>query len=178
MKRFWVLSCLLPIGATIVPALPAAANANCLYDLGVSSAGQTMQLDVCAIQLIPKTFNVDFRYSLDGEAIAATADCRTRSWFIPAERSTHKPQSQATIDMLQLVCTAPGNGNGDSPLAVVFNPPSNIRKKPNGPIIYTIPELRMIQISGSGPSGQWLRTSVDGHTGYIHSSQIKIYSPY
>jgi hypothetical protein len=60
----------------------------------------------------------------------------------------------------------------------VFHPPSNIRKSPNGPILYSIPDLRMIQISGSGPSGQWLRTSVEGYTGYIHSSQIKIYSPY
>jgi hypothetical protein len=29
-----------------------------------------MQLDVCAIRLTPKTFNVEFRYSLDGEPIA------------------------------------------------------------------------------------------------------------
>jgi hypothetical protein len=173
MKKIWTLG-LLPL-VTIAPnfvTLPAQAGDGCTYNLGKSSAGQAIELNLCSIRLIPKTFNVDFTYSLKGEPIKARANCRDRSWITLPERATHKPQSQATSDMLQILCTTPIDGNSDSQIAVVFNPPTNIRNRPNGKVICTITELTAISTGTGGPSGDWYRTSACGG-GYVHNSQLR-----
>jgi hypothetical protein len=152
---------------------PAIAGVACRYRLGKSVTGSAMSVDLCSIRLIPRSFNINFAYSIDGERLNANANCRENTWYIPSDDTTHAPRSTATENMLKIVCTAPQDGSTDNPLAVVFNPPSNIRKSPNGEILCQITELRTIGISGSGPSGKWLRTNVPGcGYGYIHSSQV------
>jgi hypothetical protein len=170
MKRSYILG-FLPLLATLSIA-PAQASDGCTYQLGQSSTGVATELNLCSIRRIPRTFNVDFTYSLGGDSISARADCRSRNWMTFPEKAINKPQSQATEDMLKIICTAPIDGGGDNALAVVFNPPTNIRKTPNGKVICTITELRAIGISGSGPSKGWYRTNVCGY-GYIHQSQLR-----
>jgi hypothetical protein len=171
MKRSPILG-LLPLLLITTPIAPAKADNGCTYQLGQSSTGIAAELNLCSIRLIPRTFNVDFTYSLGGERIPARADCRSRNWTTFPEKAINKPQSQATEDMLQIVCTAPIDGGGDDYLAVIFNPPTNIRKTPNGKVICTITELRAIGISGSGSSNGWYRTNACGY-GYVHQSQLR-----
>jgi hypothetical protein len=172
MKPAHILALLPLFAIAATPIAPAQASDGCTYQLGQSSAGVATELNLCSIRRIPRTFNVDFTYSLGGDSISARADCRSRNWMTFPEKATHNPQSQATEDMLQILCTAPIDGGGDDSLAVIFNPPTNIRKTPNGKVICTITELRAIGISGSGPSKGWYRTNVCGY-GYIHQSQLR-----
>ncbi len=172
MKRILHLGLipLMAIAATL-PTVPAQAGDGCGYKLGKSSVGELIELNLCSIRLIPKSFNVDFTYSLKGSPIAANANCRSRSWITLPERVTHKPQSQATRDMLQILCTTPIDGGGDSQIVVVFNPPTNIRNRPNGKVICTITELTAIS-TGTGSAGEWYRTGACGG-GYVHRSQLR-----
>jgi hypothetical protein len=170
MKRSHILG-LLPLLA-LTSIGPAQASDRCTYQLGQASTGAATELNLCSLRRIPRTFNVDFTYSLGGEPISAQADCRSRHWTTLPEKAINKPQSQVTEDMLQILCTAPIDGGGDDYLAVIFNPPTNIRKTPNGKVICTITELRVIAISGSGPSNGWYRTNACGY-GYVHQSQLR-----
>ncbi|MDY6784397.1 MAG: hypothetical protein SW833_17920 [Cyanobacteriota bacterium] len=55
-------------------------------------------------------------------------------------------------------------------VAIVFDPPSNVRKSPNGEILCSVRERATIDIHGS--SGSWYYTDVCEEMGMIHSSQI------
>ncbi|NJM44829.1 MAG: hypothetical protein HC860_00630 [Alkalinema sp. RU_4_3] len=170
MKRSPILALLPLLAITATPA-PAQAGDGCTYQLGQSSTGVATELNLCSIRRIHKTFNVDFTYTLGGESIPARANCRSNNWVTFPENTTHTPKSKATDDMLKILCTAPVDGNGDSVLAVIFNPPTNIRKTPNGKVICQITDLRVISISG-GPSNGWYRTGLCGYD-YIHKSQLR-----
>jgi hypothetical protein len=55
----------------------AIAAETCNYNLGPSSTGQTIQMNLCSIQRQP-TDRVDFSYLLGDKTIAAQANCRQR----------------------------------------------------------------------------------------------------
>ncbi|MDR9899771.1 hypothetical protein G7B40_035220 [Aetokthonos hydrillicola Thurmond2011] len=55
-------------------------------------------------------------------------------------------------------------------VAIVFDPPSNIRESPNGRILCSVRRPTTINIYGS--TGSWYYTDVCGTMGVIHSSQI------
>lgn len=158
--------------ATISHARPALAGEDCNFRLGNSVAGSPMAVDLCSLRPVPRSFNVEFTYSIEGVQINANANCRDNSWYIPSDDTRHVPRSRATENMLKIICTAPRDASSDSRLAVIFNPPSNIRRSPNGPIICTVTELRTISTSSAIPSG-WIRAYVPGcGGGYIHKSQV------
>jgi hypothetical protein len=162
-----------PIALLLFPlATPKAiAQSTCNYNLGPSSTGQTTQIDLCSIQRQPND-RVNFAYRLGDEPIAAQANCRNTTWLTYPEKATHSPQSQATIDLLKIVCTAP-NFNDGIAIGIVFDPPSKIRDKPNGNVICTIRDLTAIEISGGMTGGgEWHRTRACGG-GVIHKSQIR-----
>lgn len=57
--------------------------------------------------------------------------------------------------------------------AFVFDPPSNVRTKPNGPVLCSINRKKHIAVNES--SGGWYKTQAcHGKTGFIHKSQIRI----
>ncbi len=56
-------------------------------------------------------------------------------------------------------------------LAVVFDPPSNVRESPNGRILCSVKNQATISIYES--NGDWHQTDVCGATGVIHISQIR-----
>lgn len=54
---------------------------------------------------------------------------------------------------------------------IVFDPPSKVRTSPNGNVLCTISNQRVIQVY-SEPQGSWYRTSACGG-GWIHDSQFR-----
>jgi hypothetical protein len=157
-------------GVAIAPPKAIAAD-TCNYNLGPASTGQTTRINLCSIQRQPQS-RVDFVYSLGSETIPAQANCRNNTWLTYPEKATHSPQSQATIDMLKIACTAPSSNDGIG-IGVVFDPPSKIRDKPNGTVICTIRDLTAIELAGGVTGGgEWYRTRACGG-GVIHKSQIR-----
>ncbi|MBW4694692.1 MAG: hypothetical protein KME27_23325 [Lyngbya sp. HA4199-MV5] len=64
-----------------------------------------------------------------------------------------------------------GESGPNARVAVVFDPPSNIRVSPNGAILCKIQKISSINIFNS--NGEWYYTDYCGNIGVIHSSQIK-----
>ena len=150
---------------------PAQASADhCYYNLGNSSSGQSVKLDRCTIQR-QRDRRVNFTYRLGNEDINSQANCRNNSWTTFPERETHSPQSRATTDLMKLVCTAPSSSDGAG-IGIVFDPPSHIRKSPNGPIVCTIRELTAIEIAGGVTDSGWVRTTACGG-GVIYKDQLR-----
>ncbi|WPL17214.1 hypothetical protein Thiowin_02210 [Thiorhodovibrio winogradskyi] len=56
-------------------------------------------------------------------------------------------------------------------VAIVYDPPSNVRNRPNGEILCSVRNQSTINIHGS--ENGWYRTDVCGTPGYIHKSQIR-----
>jgi hypothetical protein len=149
----------------------AIAQSTCNYNLGKTITNQTTHINLCTIQHQPND-RVNFTYSIDNEPIKAQANCRNSTWLTYPEKATHSPQSQATTDMLKIACTAP-NFNDGIAIAIIFDPPSKIRGKPNGNIICTIRDITAIELSGGVTGGgEWYRTTACGG-GVIHKSQIR-----
>ena len=58
--------------------------------------------------------------------------------------------------------------------AVIYDPPSNVRKTPNGKILCSIKAVTTIDTFGY--TNGWYRTYVCGSDGYIHESQLRFES--
>lgn len=74
------------------------------------------------------------------------------------------------IDVITIPQTEP-RGISQNGVAIVFDPPSNVRDSPNGEILCSVQTQQTINIYGS--SGDWYRTDVCGTTGFIHNSQLR-----
>lgn len=152
------------------PSSPATAS-NCNYDLGTTSGGQSISVELCSIQRQPGA-RTNFTYTLGGERIKAQANCSNNTWLTYPERESRSPQSKATSNMMKIVCTAPSFNDGIA-IGVVFDPPSKVRKTPNGQIVCTIPDVMAIALAGGVTGGgEWYRTSACGG-GVIHKSQVR-----
>jgi hypothetical protein len=152
------------------PNILSAQTNNCNYYTGKAVGGQNISVDLCSISKVSYR-SVNFDYYLGNERIQSQANCQSRTWITFPEQVVNRPQSQATQDMLQIVCTAPSFNEGIG-IGVVFDPPSNVRISPNGSIICTIRELTAIETSGGVVGDGWLRTNVCGRSGVIHQSQV------
>jgi len=148
----------------------SAQAGNCDYSTGTAVGGQNISVDLCSISRISSR-KVNFDYNLGDERIQAQANCQSRTWLTFPEQAVNRPQSQATRDMMQIVCTAPSFNEGIA-IGVVFDPPSNVRSSSNGSIICTIRELTAIELSGGVVGDGWLRTNFCGRGGVIHRSQV------
>lgn len=151
--------------------LPSQAQ-NCNYFLGKAVGGQNISVNLCSIERI-NTRSVNFTYALGNERIQSQANCAAWSWTTFPERAVNYPQSQATEDLMKVVCTAPSFNPGTS-IAVVFNPPSNVRIRPNGEILCNVREFQAIQLQVEMTSErEWYPTNVCGRPGFIHKSQVR-----
>ncbi|WP_198159738.1 zinc ribbon domain-containing protein [Picosynechococcus sp. PCC 7003] len=66
-----------------------------------------------------------------------------------------------------------GTGSGAANYtAFVFDPPSNVRTYPNGPILCAVRSPQTINLYGN--EGDWFYTDVCGDMGMIHTSQIRL----
>ncbi|MBE9032094.1 hypothetical protein IQ266_20355 [filamentous cyanobacterium LEGE 11480] len=65
--------------------------------------------------------------------------------------------------------------NGLTDEVQVFDPPSNVRRSPNGAVICAVRQKQFIKISGytSTSKGTWYKTNACGEAGWIHVSQVR-----
>jgi hypothetical protein len=141
---------------------------------GNAVGGQAVNLDLNSIRQVSAQ-SLDFTYYLGSNAIYAQANCRVGYWVTFPERQTNRPQSAATQRMLSKVCSYLATGRSvQSPgpgVAIVFDPPSNVRSTPNGTIQCSVRSKQTINIYGK--EGQWYLTDYCGSTGYIHEGQVQ-----
>lgn len=161
-------------GITVAPGQAQEALAqNCNYCAGTASTGASVNVDLCSIS-IASSQSVDFVYYLDETQIYSQVNCAEGYWTTFPEGDTHRPQSQATQNMLTTVCSylsSNTSNTSDAGAAFVFDPPSNVRESPNGDILCSVQRTSTINIYGS--TGEWYYTDVCGSMGVIHSSQIR-----
>lgn len=166
----FLISAIIPLG--FQSTAKAGTKAEwCSYYTGTASSGQPVNIDRCSISRASHR-SINFAYTLGSDRIYAQANCEARSWITFPARARHFPQSRATQDMLQIVCTAPNYGEGMW-IGIVFDPPSNVRTRPDGAVKCTIQGVRAIELSGGVTGGgNWYRTSACGG-GVIHRSQVR-----
>jgi serine/threonine protein kinase, bacterial len=148
---------------------PVAADAPNTFKTGRAVDGQAIEVDLDSVSKNADG-TVDFVYTLGTERIQSQANCQAGTWTTFPENKTHVPQSRATRRMLGVVCT----NAGDRPRirqAEIIDPPSNVRKRPNGVIICSLPDRTKINVYGS--VGSWYITDACGERGVIHDSQIR-----
>jgi hypothetical protein len=146
---------------------------TCNYFAGTAVMGESVNIDLCSIAPASSR-SVDFVYYLGNKRLVSQANCDKGTWTTFPERQIHRPRSQATQTMLEVVCSYRFDSSQSTSrvgAAMVFSPPSNVRKSPNGDIICSVRKRMTINIYGS--VGSWYYTDVCGEMGVIHSSQIK-----
>jgi hypothetical protein len=143
-----------------------------IYNAGQSSNGQSIKVDLGSISRASYR-SVDFVYYLGNERVQSQANCEAGTWTTFPEKEVHRPQSQATQNMLNVVCrdATASNPVSRTRTAVVFDPPSNVRTEPGGDILCSVRSRTVINIYGS--TGSWYYTDVCGGMGVIDSSQIR-----
>jgi len=156
-------------------AAPAASDT---VELGASVTGVPIRLLMQSINTRDRQFR-DFQYQLGSSTVAAMANCTDQSWTSYPERQLNRPQSPATERMLRLVCGTTNEADPPAPLpnpafpgvAIVFDPPSNVRRSPGGAFLCTVNNPRSIRVGQA--QGEWYPTSACGPQGFIHRSQVR-----
>jgi hypothetical protein len=174
MQRFTsMLGLCVLIGALFPWSKHEASAQSCNYFAGTAVAGQNVNVDICSISRASYQ-SVDFVYYLGNEKVISQANCNNGTWIAFSTRQVNRPQSQATQNMLNVVCnyrSSRFNSIVDSGKAFIFDPPSNVRTSPNGNILCSVKTSTTINVYGSVNS--WYYTDVCGRIGLIHSSQIQ-----
>jgi len=142
---------------------------NTILELGASSSGAAIRLLLKSIRH-GEGGRSAFTYQLGNATIEAIANCADRSWISYPEHRINRPQSPATEQMLIRVCE--GSDRNTLPgIAIVHDPPSNVRVTPNGAFLCTIVAKRTIRVGQ--PRADWYPTAACGRAGFIHSSQLQ-----
>ena len=140
------------------------------YYAGQAVDGRSVNVDLASISRA-SDHSMNFVYYLGNERVEAQANCTAGNWTTFPERQTHRPQSQATQNMIDAVCDRLTSDASSPNRAVVFAPPSNVRVAPNGNILCAVRSRTTIDTYGS--IGDWYYTDVCGQMGVIHASQIQ-----
>ena len=149
-----------------------------VVELGQASTGAPIRLLMGSINHRDAQFR-EFIYQLGNDSVQAMANCTDQSWTSYPERQVNRPQSPATERMLALVCgTAPSvaapspSANASYPgVAIVFDPPSNVRRQPGGNFLCSIDTRQSIRVGQA--QGNWYPTPACGTNGFIHKSQVR-----
>lgn len=160
------------------PANAAPKPNPSVVELGQASTGAPIRLLMGSINQRDAQFR-EFTYQLGNDSVQAMANCTDQSWTSYPERQVNRPQSPATERMLALVCGTAPSVAAPSPtadasfpgVAIVFDPPSNVRRQPGGGFLCTIDTRRSIRVGQA--QGDWYPTSACGTRGFIHKSQVR-----
>ena len=160
------------------PAKTAEKPRPSVVELGQASTGAPIRLLMGSINQRDAQFR-EFTYQLGNDSVQAMANCTDQSWTSYPERQVNRPQSPATERMLALVCgnapsvAAPSpTANASYPgVAIVFDPPSNVRRQPGGSFLCSIDTRQSIRVGQA--QGNWYPTSACGTSGFIHKSQVR-----
>jgi hypothetical protein len=153
----------------ITPAIPASAEI--LY-LGITTEGQSVEIDTDSVQRNGQTgsWGSNFTYYLGGERIPAGAHCGQGIWNVDGQ--DYSPQSQATRNMISLVCSIRHIGEvEDLGSVLVYDPPSNVRSSPGGSVVCTLENMTVTSVYVEPRKGWYSTRSCGG--GWIHESQIR-----
>lgn len=140
-----------------------------ILDMGASLNGEPIRLLVNSILKGEKDTHT-FTYQLGDTRIDAIANCSDGSWITYPERQLNRPQSPATEQMIMRVCDNSA-GHALPDVALVHDPPSNVRATPGGDFQCSIDSKRTIRVGQL--NGDWYSTTVCGREGFIHRSQLK-----
>ncbi len=158
------------LATSLFPSYPVHAQ-TCGYYAGQASGGQSINVDLCSISRASYR-SIDFVYYLGNERVQSQVNCEAGTWTTFPEKVVHHPQSQATQNMLNVVCShKASSATSNTGVALVYDPPSNVRVSPNGAILCSVRERTSINLYGS--TGSWYYTDVCGKMGVINSSQIR-----
>ncbi len=159
----------------VTPAARPVASSTSFYEAGTAAGGQIVRIDLSTIRQISNRGDRKFVYYLGREKISSIAKCAEGTWVTLPEAETHSPKSEATQRMLNRVCSNVETGGrpeiSSSGVAIVFDPPSNIRTSPNGSILCSVTSRDSIPIQGR--DGDWYKTDYCGSLGFIHKGQIR-----
>lgn len=190
----------LGIGASALGDLPTAMAQSSYYFAGQAVGGELLLVDLDSIRRVGNR-DANFDYVLSEALVEGQAHCvGGGAWTTLNDGVTHYAQSQATREMLRIVCSYSGHApieiavdpapTDDLPadlsalradltasrasstqVALVYDPSSNVRATPNGQILCSIDTRAYINIYGS--LGDWYNTDACGELGVIHISQIQ-----
>ena len=160
------------------PATTAQKPTPSVVELGQASTEAPIRLLMGSINQRDAQFR-EFTYQLGNDSVQAMANCTEQSWTSYPERQVNRPQSPATERMVALVCgTAPSvaapspTANNIYPgVAIVFDPPSNVRRQPGGNLLCSIDTRQSIRVGQA--QGNWYPTPACGTHGFIHKSQVR-----
>ena len=153
---------------------PAIAQTNTYY-AGQAAGGQSIVVDLDSIYGISR-HDARFVYFFAGEPVPSQAHCvGGGAWTTLDDGVMRYPQSQATRNMVNIVCGHSANENASisvaSEQALVYAPPSNVRAVPNGRVLCSISARSYINVYGY--SAGWYSTDACGRAGVIHESQVR-----
>ena len=159
------------VGGWPMPGLSQSSN----FFAGTAVGGQAVNVDLKSIRQVSAN-SLDFTYYLGSTPIYAQANCPGGYWVTFPERQTNRPQSAATQRMLSKVCSYLSTGasrqSAAPGIALVFDPPSNVRGTPNGNILCSVRTRKAINVYAK--EGQWYVTDYCGVRGYIHEGQVRL----
>jgi hypothetical protein len=103
-KVISVLGIFVLTGVGLTEGKQGASAQSCNYFAGTAVAGQKVNLNTCSISRVSNT-SVDFVYFLGKQRFRSQANCSNGTWTTFSNRQVHRPQSQATQNMLDVVCS-------------------------------------------------------------------------
>lgn len=160
-----------PVNKVYEPA--TQTNGSCNYAAGTAAGGQAVNVDLCSIKVRSQEA-VAFVYYLNSDRVESEANCSSKTWITFPEKKFNRPQSAATQNMLGAVCSRLNSASStpsQAGTAIVFDPPSNVRKSPSGKILCSVQKKTTINIYGV--EGSWYRTDACGSIGFIHADQVR-----
>ena len=118
-------------------------------------------------------YNRGNTYELLNENSKAIADFKNAALLYKKNEDTtwFNKASQRIRTLEQNISQGEQTGTS-SGVATIYDPPSNIRVRPNGRILCSVPTKGAL-ISIQGQEGKWYRTDHCGSPGFIHRSQVR-----
>lgn len=81
----------------------SAVAQSCNYFAGTAVEGQKVNVNTCSIDKVSYK-SIDFTYYLGNKKFRSQANCNNGTWTTFSDGKVHRPQSQATQNMLNVVC--------------------------------------------------------------------------
>ena len=149
--------------------MPWAFSSVGLVALG---AGLVMMLQPGSVQVTSKTQSSELGQSSINVKIQRhqdTSSTPSPATSVPEDlsNSQHSPSEPAPQPV-----SAVAQNHDLAQTALVIDPPSNIRRTPNGEIICAVSSPQTIVILS--PQGDWYPTDFCGESGFIHKSQLRL----
>jgi hypothetical protein len=99
-----IVATLVLLGTVVSGSSQTAVAQSCNYFAGTAVTGQKVNVNTCSIDRA-NYGRVNFVYYLGKQQIASQANCNNGTWTSFPDRVVHRPQSQATQRMLDVVCS-------------------------------------------------------------------------